>query len=55
MLLRMADAAEELYWAGNKAILATVGTRERLFDELRLLGRYPPSKDIIEPELPHDL
>lgn len=55
LLYEMADAAEQWYWVNNKAYLATVGSQERVFDALRLLGRYPPSKDIIEPEPPHDL
>ena len=55
MLCEMSDAAEEWYWANNRASLDTVGSKERVFDALRLLGRYPPpSKHIIEPEPPHD-
>jgi hypothetical protein len=54
MLREMADAAEQWYWANNKARLDTVGSEERVFDALRLLGRYPPSRDIVEPEPPHD-
>jgi hypothetical protein len=42
MLQTMADAAEKWYWAENRAYLDTVGSKERVFDALRLLGRYPP-------------
>lgn len=49
-LKTMADAAEQLYWALNRASLDTVGAKEKVFDALRLLGRYlPPRAEEGEP------
>lgn len=53
MLNEMADAAEKWYWATNRATLDTTGSQERMFDALRLLGRYPPpDKNVVIPGEP---
>lgn len=50
MFREMADAAEAEYWAYNRAHLDIQPSRERVFDALRLLGRYPPpGENIIGP------